>query len=166
MIKKNIEVYSLIEAEIHKLRSVGIETANLDCRLLLSKSLNSDKTLYNHQIIDITENEINNFKNLIKKRLTGQPVSRIINKRNFWKKEFKLNEETLDPRSDSETLIDTVLTHFIDKLESLKILKDPEGLIRIRSLQIFKLYAKLETACFPPLIEGEIVSTDPPYTVL
>ena len=122
MIKKNIEVYTLIEAEINKLRRVGIETANLDCRLLLSKSLNSDKTLYNHQIIDITENEINNFKKLIKKRLSGEPVSRIINKRNFWKKEFELNEATLDPRSDSETLIDSVLTHFTDKLQSLKIL--------------------------------------------
>ena len=33
--------------------------------MLLSKSLNSDKTLYNHQFINITENEINNFKNLI-----------------------------------------------------------------------------------------------------
>ena len=122
MIKKNIEVYTLIEEEINKLRRVGIETANLDCRLLLSKSLNSDKTLYNHQFINITENEINNFKNLIEKRLTGEPVSRIINKRNFWEKEFKLNEATLDPRSDSETLIDAVLTHFTDKLQSLKIL--------------------------------------------
>ena len=85
MIKNNIEVYTLIKSEIQKLRSVGIETANLDCRLLLSKSLNRDKTLYNHEIINITENEINNFKNLIEKRLTGKPISRIINKRNFWK---------------------------------------------------------------------------------
>lgn len=122
MIKKKIEVYTLIESEIQKLRRVGIETANLDCRLLLSKSLNSDKTLHNHEIINITENEINIFKNFIDERLKGKPVSRIINKRNFWKKEFILNEETLDPRSDSETLIDTVLSHFTDKLKSLKIL--------------------------------------------
>ncbi len=122
MHKNNIEVYTLIKSEVQKLRRVGIETANLDCRLLLSKSLNTNKTLYNHEFINITENEINNFKNLIEKRLSGKPVSRIINKRNFWKNEFKLNEETLDPRSDSETLIDTVLTHFTDKLQSLKIL--------------------------------------------
>ena len=109
MTNKNIDVYTLIKSEINKLRKVGIETANLDCRLLLSKSLNRDKTLYNHESINITENEIKNFKNLIEQRLTGKPVSRIINKRNFWKKEFKLNEETLDPRSDSETLIDAVL---------------------------------------------------------
>ena len=56
MIKKNIEVYTLIKSEIHKLRRAGIETANLDCRLLLSKSLNSDKILYNHEVINITIN--------------------------------------------------------------------------------------------------------------
>ena len=37
-------------------------------------------------------------------------------------KEFKLNEETLDPRPDSETLIEAVLEHYSDKLQSLKIL--------------------------------------------
>ena len=122
MIKKNIEVYTLIKSEIHKLRRAGIETANLDCRLLLSKSLNSDKILYNHEVINITKNEFNNFKNLIEQRLSGKPISRIINKRNFWKKEFKLNEETLDPRPDSESLIDTILAHFTDKYQLLKIL--------------------------------------------
>ena len=54
--------------------------------------------------------------------MSGKPVSRIINKRNFWKKEFELNEETLDPRSDSETLIETVIDHFSDKFQTLKIL--------------------------------------------
>ena len=122
MIKKNIEVYTLIELEINKLKSVGIETANLDCRLLLSKSLNSDKTLYNHQIINISENEIKNFQSLIQERLNGKPVSRVINRRNFWKKEFELNDETLDPRSDSETLIEAVMEQYKDKLQFLKIL--------------------------------------------
>ena len=122
MIKKNIEVYTLIELEINKLKSVGIETANLDCRLLLSKSLNSDKTLYNHQIINISENEIKNFQSLIQERLNGKPVSRVINRRNFWKKEFELNDETLDPRSDSETLIETIIEQYKEKLQFLKIL--------------------------------------------
>ena len=35
----NIDVYTLIKPEINKLTKVGIETASLDCRLLLSKSL-------------------------------------------------------------------------------------------------------------------------------
>ena len=119
---KNIEVYSLIKPEILKLKKIGIETPNLDCRLLLSNSLDRNVKLYNHQTIYISQNEINKFQNLIQQRLNGKPVSRIINRRSFWKKEFELNEETLDPRTDSETLIETVLKHFSDKFQSLKIL--------------------------------------------
>lgn len=122
MIKKKMEVYTLIKPEIQKLITVGIETANLDCRILLSKSLNIDKVIYNHEYIDISENQIKKFQRLVEQRLSGKPVSRIVNKRNFWKKEFKLNEQTLDPRPDSEILIETVLLHYENKSKSLKIL--------------------------------------------
>ena len=122
MINQSTDVYSLIEPEINKLRKVGIETANLDCRLLLSESLERELTLYNHQNIFISENEIKTFQSFIKQRIEGKPVSRIINKRNFWKKELKLNDATLDPRSDSETLIETILEHYTQKSKFLKIL--------------------------------------------
>jgi len=122
MTNKYIDVYTLIEPEMCKLRKVGIETASLDCRLLLTKSIKKPRTLHNHEYINITNKEIKKFKYLIKERLAGKPVSRIINKRNFWKMEFKLNEATLDPRPDSETLIYAVLNHFINKLQPLKIL--------------------------------------------
>ena len=44
MTYKNIDVYTLIKPEILKLRNIGIETANLDCRLLLSETLGRYKT--------------------------------------------------------------------------------------------------------------------------
>ena len=121
MTYKNIDVYTLIKPEVLKLRNIGIETANLDCRLLLSKSLDRE-SLYNHQNIFISQSEIAKFQSLIQQRLNGKPVSRIINRRNFWKKEFELNDETLDPRSDSETLIETIIEQYKDKLQFLKIL--------------------------------------------
>lgn len=122
MINMNIDVYTLIKPQMNKLKKNGIKNANLDCRLLLSKSLDTNKTLHNHQNINISENEIKNFQSLVEQRLNGKPISRIINKRYFWKHEFKLNEETLDPRPDSETIIDSVLDHYKNKSKSLKIL--------------------------------------------
>ena len=122
MTYKNIDVYTLIKPEVLKLRNIGVETANLDCRLLLSKSLRRRESLYNHQNIFISQSEIAKFQSLIQERLNGKPVSRIINRRNFWKKEFELNDETLDPRSDSETLIETIIEQYKDKLQFLKIL--------------------------------------------
>ena len=94
MTNKYIDVYTLIEPEMYKLRKVGIETASLDCRLLLTKSIKKNKTLQNHEYINITNKEIKKFKYLIRERLAGKPVSRIINKRNFWKMEFKFTATT------------------------------------------------------------------------
>jgi len=122
MTKHKIDVYTLIKSEIHKLRNAGIKTANLDCRLLLTKSLKLNKTLHNHQYVKISDNEFKKFKNFIEQRLSGKPVSRIINKKNFWDSEFELNDDTLDPRPDSETLIDAVLCHFKSKTQIIKIL--------------------------------------------
>ena len=62
MTYKNIDVYTLIKPEILKLRDIGIDNANLDCRLLLSESLDRYTTIYNHQNIHISENEIKKFK--------------------------------------------------------------------------------------------------------
>ena len=44
MTYKNIDVYTLIEPEVLKLRNIGVETANLDCRILLSKCLRRRET--------------------------------------------------------------------------------------------------------------------------
>ena len=59
---KNIDVYTLIKPEILKLKNIGIETPNLDCRLLLSKSLDRYETLYNHQNIYISQVEIKKLR--------------------------------------------------------------------------------------------------------
>ncbi len=122
MNKIKIEVYSLIKREVEKLKKIGNKTASLDCRLLLSQILKKTNTVYTHQEVYISQNQIIKFQTLVKKREEGQPVSRILNRRNFWKREFILNEETLDPRPDSEILIETVLEHFSDSTSLLKIL--------------------------------------------
>jgi len=47
--------------------------------------------------------------------LNGKPLSRIYGKREFWGLEFTIDEHTLDPRADSETLIETALAHYKNK---------------------------------------------------
>ncbi len=147
MTYKNFDVYTLIKPEILKLRNIGIETANLDCRLLLSKSLNRCESLYNHQNILVSEIEVKKFQSLVQQRLNGKPISRIINRRNFWKKEFELNDDTLDPRSDSETLIESTLEQFRDKLQFLKILDLGSG-TGCLGLSLLDEYPKSEASFF------------------
>lgn len=122
MIKKKLDVFSLIKSEIEVLKKSGSETASLDCRLLLSYVLEKKSTLYTHENVYITDDEIKKFKVLISERSLGKPVSRIINKRNFWKRDFKLNEEVLDPRQDTEVLITAVLKYYSNIFDKLDIL--------------------------------------------
>ena len=122
MSKMKIDVYSIIKPEVEKLKTLGFKTASLDCRLLLSQILEKANPVYTHEQVNISKNEIMNFQTLVKQRQKGKPVSRILNKRNFWKREFMLNGDTLDPRPDSEILIEAVLEYFPNKTQLLKIL--------------------------------------------
>ena len=45
----------------------------------------------------------------VAKRIEGMPIGRIVGERAFYGREFLLNEATLEPRADSETVIDAVL---------------------------------------------------------
>ena len=122
MSKIKTDVYSLIKLEVEKLKKSGFKTASLDCRLLLSQILKKANPVYTHEYVNISKNQIIAFQTLIKQRQKGKPVSRILNKRSFWKREFMLDGETLDPRPDSEILIEAILEHFPNKSQSLKFL--------------------------------------------
>ena len=45
-----------------------------------------------------------------RRRLSREPVSRIVGSRGFWGREFKISPATLDPRPDTETIVSAVLT--------------------------------------------------------
>ena len=87
-----------------------INSAKLDSEILLCKVLkqdikyiilNSNKELKNEHLIK--------FNNLIAKRSLGQPIAYLLGKKDFWKYEFHVSEETLIPRPDTEILIDYIL---------------------------------------------------------
>ena len=117
-----IEANSIIKPALIILQKNNNKAPNLDCRILLGHAMGLNRSVYPHEQIKITQKEINKFKTLIEERKKGKPVSRIINKKQFWKMNFTLNEETLDPRPDSEVIIESILKHFKDKLSNLRIL--------------------------------------------
>ena len=117
-----IEAYTIIKPALIILHKSNNKAPNLDCRILLGHAMGLNRSVYPHEQIKITQKEINKFKTLIDERKKGKPVSRIINKKQFWKMNFTLNEETLDPRPDSEVIIESILKHFKDKLGNLRIL--------------------------------------------
>ena len=117
-----IEANSIIKPALIILQKNNNKAPNLDCRILLGHAMGLNRSVYPHEQIKITQKEINKFKILINERKNGKPVSRIINKKEFWKMYFTLNEASLDPRPDSEIIIESILNHFTDKLDNLRVL--------------------------------------------
>lgn len=62
------------------------------------------------------------IEEILERRRKKEPLSKILQSRGFWAYDFKVTKDTLDPRPDSETLIEAVLHQFLDKKAPLRIL--------------------------------------------
>ena len=71
---------------------------------------------------DLSPQEQSKYASLVARFTQGEPLSRIIGTREFWSLPFRISPATLDPRADSETLIEAVLAQFPDKQLPLKVL--------------------------------------------
>lgn len=54
----------------------------------------------------MTSNELQRFDDFVNARMNNQPISQIIGHRDFWKYNFVVTPDVLDPRPDTETLIE------------------------------------------------------------
>lgn len=91
-------------------RQSGIETPDLDARLLLGQAMDEPRlsaTL--HGIMPASQAAIVAMNGFARRRLSGEPVSRILGRREFWGLDFALSPETLVPRPDSESLVEAAL---------------------------------------------------------
>lgn len=57
----------------------------------------------------------------VRRRVTHEPYSRICGAREFWSLDFGLSPDTLDPRPDSETLIEAALAALPDRAAPLRV---------------------------------------------
>ena len=62
------------------------------------------------------------YMDLVIRRSNHEPVAKIIGYKEFFGLKFKTTKDTLDPRADSETLIEAVLQEFPDKQSKVSIL--------------------------------------------
>ena len=103
-------VRALVLASQGKLRDCGIENPARDTRLMLANCLGIE--VHKLNLIDDSspsEDEISKFWRMVDERCKRKPVSKIIGYRSFWGRNFEVNEDVLDPRGDTETLVKVVL---------------------------------------------------------
>ena len=103
-------VQELLTLSQAKLRECGISDPVRDARLLLADCL--ELRTQNLNLLDdscISEIKISKFWRMINERCKRKPVSKILGYRSFWGRDFEINENVLDPRGDTETLIELIL---------------------------------------------------------
>ena len=95
------------------LRENNIKSSKLDSEILLSNVIKKDRKFIILNLDKFLSNlHYKKFKNLISQRLVGRPIAHIIEKKDFWKYEFKISDSALIPRPDTEILIEEVLRVF------------------------------------------------------
>lgn len=112
---------ALADAMEH-LEEAGVISAHLDARLLLAHVLCVGREyLTMHADAYLSDAELMAFDELIERRAAREPMAQILGQREFWSLNFHVTADTLDPRPDSETVIETVLHYVPNKNTRLMI---------------------------------------------
>ena len=111
---------NFLQSHLDKLKNI-FSNPDFELRMLLNKSS------FNEREIIFSNFEIKNinllkFKKIFNRRMKGEPLSKIVNSKSFWKYNFFVNNDVLDPRPESELIIENILKLYPKKGMSLKIL--------------------------------------------
>jgi len=101
----------------------GVESPQLDARLLLQHALScSHEDLVQAPERALTPEQFTAFEALVVRRAAREPLSHITGTREFWGLRFEVGADVLDPRPDSETLVESVLDACSQQAEKKRIL--------------------------------------------
>ncbi len=99
-----------LRAAIPTLREAGIPDAARDARLLLAHAMGvAADRLTLHLPDDLMPDALARFDAAITARAARQPVSQITGQRLFWGRSFRVTPDVLDPRPETELLVQTAL---------------------------------------------------------
>tara|TARA_B100000902_G_C27136725_1_gene826456 strand:- start:41 stop:883 length:843 start_codon:yes stop_codon:yes gene_type:complete len=110
-----------------ELKRSNISSWKLDAEILMSNVLKKkrDYVILNLSK-DLSFSQLSHYKELIKERSKGKPISYLIGNKEFWKYEFKIKEGVLVPRPDTELVVEQVLKLY-KNMSKIKVLEIGTG---------------------------------------
>jgi release factor glutamine methyltransferase len=115
-------IASALAMAMPRLAAADIPKPRREARLILSLAMGVDhSTVLGYPERVVPDAAYDRFAELVARREKHEPFSRLLGKREFWSLDFALSPDTLDPRPDSETLIEAVLAEFPDRSAPLRI---------------------------------------------
>jgi release factor glutamine methyltransferase len=108
-------ILSLLAEGRQTLQRAGVDSASLDARILLRETLgcyDADLIGKSEQTVLIADAEA--YRAALARRARREPVSKILGWKEFYARRFRVTHDVLDPRPDTETLIELCLDHWPD----------------------------------------------------
>ncbi len=110
-----------LAAAARRLTEAGIPDARRESRSILAHALGIEPVA----VLGYPERSVGDtsrFEELIERRAAREPLSRLTGHREFWSLDFAVTPDTLDPRPDSETVVEAALEIFSDRAAPLRVL--------------------------------------------
>jgi release factor glutamine methyltransferase len=105
------------------LRSFPLDTPVLDARLIVQHVLGIDwNTLFLAPDQPLSDTERSALAGALARRSAREPVARIVGRRHFWTLDLTVSPATLDPRPDTESLVEAALAAIPERSRPLRIL--------------------------------------------
>jgi release factor glutamine methyltransferase len=88
----------------------GLASARLDAELLAAHAFGMSRIeLYAHFDRPLAAAELASYRDLVSRRLAGEPVAYLLGHKEFWSLDLLVDSRVLIPRPDSETLVEEAL---------------------------------------------------------
>jgi release factor glutamine methyltransferase len=101
----------------------GIGAARLEAQLLLAHALQCTRMqLYTGFDKPLSEPELASYRELIKRRLAGEPVAYLVGEHELWGLPLYIDPSVLVPRPDTETLIEVARELRADRAAPVRVL--------------------------------------------
>ncbi len=111
-----MEILELINSGSRQLKNKNIYSHKLDSEILLSKVLNKtrEELLINLKQ-EIEPQKISYFNRLIERRSSKEPIAYILKEKEFWSRNFLVDNNTLIPRPETELMVEKIVKIFKKK---------------------------------------------------
>jgi len=109
------ELQTLYAGVKNAFREAGLPTPDLDARLLVTETLGvSTAQLIANPRRKIPPDLARELQDKAKARLAGQSIGRILGRRAFWSLDLRVSAHTLEPRPETETVVELALSALAD----------------------------------------------------
>lgn len=125
-LKDGASVAEAVRLLAQRFRLAGIDSPEADARALIGQALRLNRAqLVSQSDRQLEAREAAALSALAARRLKREPVARILGRKEFWSLSLQISPDVLDPRPDTETIVEDALAFVVRagrRMEKLRIL--------------------------------------------